>query len=374
MRTETPQITIPHDLRPRDGRFASGPSKVRPEALRALAETGAGYLGTSHRKDRVKSVVRELREGLRELFALPEGYEVLLGLGGASLVWDAAAAGLIERRSRHAVFGEFSRKFVRSVDAAPHLEPPEIDESDPGTHPEVQASDDVDVYALTHNETSTGVMMPVRRPATDGIVVVDGTSAAGGLRIDPAEFDLYYFSPQKAFAADAGLWFALCSPAALERIERLAEADRWIPPILSLQTAVENSRKDQTLNTPPLATLFLMRETLRWMLDGGGLGWAASRSDRNAEALYDWAAASDYATPFVTDPEKRSHVVGTVDLSDDVDGDTVAAVLRANGILDTEPYRKLGRNQLRVALFPAIEADDVERLTRCVDHVVEVLS
>lgn len=369
-----PDITLPPDLRPRDGRFGSGPSKVRPEALAALAATGGTFLGTSHRREGVRSMVRRIRSRLAELFSLPDGYEVALGNGGASLFWDAATFCLIERRSQHLVFGEFSAKFAAAAGAAPHLEAPDVIESPPGTHPFPKPVDGVDTYALTHNETSTGVMMPVERPdgAGDAVVVVDATSAAGGLRVDPSQFDAYYFSPQKAFGSDGGLWLALLSPRAVERIERLC-ASRWVPAILDLGVALANSRQDQTLNTPALATLFLLDHQLGWMLENGGLEFAAGRCDRSAEIVYGWAEASAYATPFVVDPAQRSHTVATIDLDPAIDATAVSGVLRRNGIVDTEPYRKLGRNQLRVALFPAIDPDDVEVLTRAVDHVVERL-
>jgi phosphoserine aminotransferase len=365
-------IVLPAELRPGDGRFGSGPSKVRPEATAALAHAGATWLGTSHRRDEVRSVVRGIREGLATLFALPDGYEVLLGNGGSTAFWDAAAFALVERRAQHLVFGEFSSKFAAVTAAAPFLDDPDVVESEPGTHPAVVPNPAVDAYAFPHNETSTGVMTDVRRPDAEGLVLVDATSGAGGLRVDPAQFDVYYFAPQKCFAADGGLWLALCSPAAIERVERLAR-ERWIPPFLDLAVALENSRLDQTYNTPALATLFLLARSIEWMLANGGLEWTASRCDRSAEILYGWAEASPYATPFVAKPSERSHTTGTVDFADEVDATAVARVLRANGIVDTEPYRKLGRNQLRIALFPAIEPDDVATLTRAVDHVVERL-
>ena len=367
-----PEIEIPKALLPGDGRFGSGPSKVRPEAIEALAAAAPQLLGTSHRRDPVRALVGRIRAGLGDLFSLPEGYEVVLGVGGATVFWDAAAFGLIEARSQHLVFGEFSSKFAAAVAAAPHLSEPEIIESRPGTHPLAQASD-VDTYALTHNETSTGVMMPVTRATPQAFTVVDATSAAGGIAVDPTAFDVYYFSPQKGFASDGGLWIALCSPAAIERIEALAAGERYIPPSLALKTALDNSRKDQTYNTPALATLFLMVEQLSWMLDAGGLGWAADRSAASARALYGWAEASEIAEPFVTDPAQRSPVVGTIDFAETVDAVDIAAVLRRNGIVDTEPYRKLGRNQLRIAMYPAIEPDDVELLTKAIDYVVAAL-
>ena len=364
------EIVIPPELRPSDGRFGSGPSKVRPEAVAALADAASGYLGTSHRQSGVKSVVSRLREGLASLFGLPDGYEVVLGNGGATAFWDALAFNLVSSRSRHYVFGEFSAKCAAAVRAAPHLHEPEVLESEPGTHPEHVPSDAADLYALTHNETSTGVAMPVRRVAPQGLTAVDATSAAGGLPVDPSQFDVYYFAPQKCFSSDGGLWIGLFSPAALERIESVAKSSRYVPASLDLSIAVENSRKDQTYNTPALATLFLMAEQLDWMLANGGLEWTVGRCARSADILYSWAEASEVAAPFVSDPAQRSAVVGTIDFADSIDAKQIAAALRANGIVDTEPYRKLGRNQLRIAMYPAVEPDDVQQLTRCIDHVV----
>ncbi|HXY92287.1 MAG TPA: phosphoserine transaminase [Acidimicrobiia bacterium] len=366
-------MQIPAELLPGDGRFGSGPSKVRPEALRALVDAGDAYLGTSHRREGVRSVVRAARAGLAELFALPDGYEVLLGTGGSTAFWDAAAFGLVARRAEHLAFGEFSAKFAAVTAGAPFLDDPLVIESEPGTHPDLVADPSVDVYAFPHNETSTGVMMDVRRPSgarDDALMVVDGTSAAAGMRVDPAEFDVYYFAPQKAFAADAGIWVALCSPAALARIAEVAATGRWVPPSLSLPIALGNSRLDQTYNTPPLASVFLLADTTRWMLDHGGLEWAASRCDRSAEIVYGWAEASPHATPFVAKPSERSHTTATIDFVDTVDANAIADALRENGVVDVESYRKLGRNQLRVALFPAIEPDDVAALTRCIDYVI----
>lgn len=371
--TQTPQISLSAGLLPRDGRFGCGPSKVRIEALDALAATGGRYLGTSHRQPGVKSVVARLRAGLRSLFSLPDGWEVLLGNGGSTVFWDIATFGLIRSRSEHLVFGEFSSKFATAAAAAPHLEDPVVVESRPGTHPAVAADPSVDTYALTHNETSTGVMMHLTRPAGDGLVVVDATSAAGGLRWDPNEVDVYYFAPQKCFAADGGLWVALCSPAALERITALKASGRWMPASLDLAIARENSAADQTYNTPALATLFLFDQQLQWLLGNGGLEWAAGRCERSARILYEWAEASTYARPYVEQPDERSTVVGTIDLDDRFDAKTVSAVLRANGIVDTDSYRKLGRNQLRIGMFPAVDPDDVEALTHCIDAVVDAL-
>jgi phosphoserine aminotransferase len=366
-------IRIPHDLLPRDGRFGSGPSKVRPEAVAALVEAGGTVLGTSHRQSPVKSLVGRIRSGLADLWGLPAGYEVVLGNGGTTAFWDAATFGLIRKRSQHLSFGEFSSKFAQAAGAAPHIGAPEVIESPPGTHPWPVPSGDVDLYALTHNETSTGVMMPLRRPDggdSDALVAVDATSGAGGLRFDPADVDVYYFAPQKGFASDGGLWLALFSPAAAARVTEIRDSGRWMPACLDLGIALEQSRLDQTYNTPALATLLLFVHQLEWMLQGGGADFAAGRSERSAEILYGWAESSAYATPFVAKPDERSNVVGTIDFIPSVDAALVAKVLRANGVVDTEPYRKLGRNQLRIAMFPAVDPEDVEALTRCVDHVV----
>jgi phosphoserine aminotransferase len=378
---DTPDITIPAELLPSDGRFGSGPSKVRPEQMAALSEVAGTYLGTSHRQKTVKSQVGRVRAGMRQLFSLPDGYEVVLGNGGTTCFWDAATFGLVEEQSQHLSFGEFSSKFASCVKAAPHLKDPQIIESEVGTHPVPVADPSVDLYALTHNETSTGVAMTIARPKGaalpangGGLVAVDGTSGAGGLRVDPTEFDAYYLAPQKCFASDGGLWLALMSPAALERVERIAATGRWIPTFLDLKTAVDNSVLDQTYNTPALATIFLLAEQLDWMNANGGLEWTASRCDRSAEILYTWAERSDFARPFVANPADRSHVVGTIDFVDAVDAAAVAAVLRANGIVDTEPYRKLGRNQLRIAMFPAIEPDDVASLCGCITYIVGALA
>jgi phosphoserine aminotransferase len=369
------EIRIPDHLLPADGRFGSGPSKVRQEAVTSLERAAPRYLGTSHRQSGVRSMVALLRGGLRQLFGLPEDYEVALGNGGTTSFWDVASFCLVERRSQHLSFGEFSSKFAAVTTAAPHLDAPEVIESPGGTHPVAVARPDVDAYALTHNETSTGVAMEIRRPdGADGLVLVDATSGAGGLRVDHRQFDAYYFAPQKCFASDGGLWVALLSPRALERVRRIGAGGRWVPASLDLGIAVENADKDQTYNTPALATLFLFVEQLEWILENGGLEWAASRCDRSAEILYGWAEATEYATPFVAKPSERSHVVGTIDFDDSVDAAAVAATLRANGIVDTEPYRKLGRNQLRIALYPAIDPEDVTALTACVDHVVAELA
>jgi phosphoserine aminotransferase len=369
----TPQIVIPDGLLPTDGRFGAGPSKVRPAQLEALVATGRTYLGTSHRQAPVKSQVGRVRQGLRELFSLPDGYEVLLGNGGATEFWDIATFGLIEKKSQHLSFGEFSSKFAAAAKAAPFLDDPTVIKSDPGTAPTLQAEAGVDLYALTHNETSTGVAIPITRVAgadEGALVAVDATSGAGGLPVDATQFDAYYFSPQKCFASDGGLWFALMSPAALERVARIAASDRWVPASYDLTIALDNSRLDQTYNTPALATIFLMAEQVDWFNSQGGLDWAVARTRESSEILYSWAEKTAYTTPYVTDPSLRSQVVGTIDFDDAVDASLVAKVLRANGVVDTEPYRKLGRNQLRISMFPAIEPSDVAALTACIDHVV----
>jgi phosphoserine aminotransferase len=384
---EQQQLTIPAELRPVDGRFGCGPSKVRPQALARLASEGAALMGTSHRQRPVKGLVAEIRAGLCELFAAPEGYEVALGNGGATAFWDAAACGLVERRSLHLTYGEFSSKFAQVAREAPFLAEPQVIGAEPGEAPDpaqaAAAEGGVDVVAWAHNETSTGVMVPVLRPAGVGeaLVLIDATSGAGGLPVDVTQADAYYFAPQKSFAADGGLWVTLLSPAAQERIATLAGTNgkparpqgRWIPQFLSLATALENSLKDQTYNTPAVATLFLLADQVRWMLDGGGLDWCVARTTASSAHLYEWAERTPYTTPFVTDPAKRSLVVGTIDFDEAVDAAAVAATLRANGILDTEPYRKLGRNQLRIGMFPAVEPADVQALTSCIEWVVERL-
>ncbi|URN12287.1 phosphoserine transaminase [Streptomyces radiopugnans] len=351
-------LQIPADIKPADGRFGSGPSKVRTEALSALAATGTSLLGTSHRQAPVKNLVGRVREGVKELFGLPEGYEVVLGNGGSTAFWDIATHGLIESRSQHLSFGEFSSKFAKAAKLAPWLAEPSVISSEPGTHPLPSAEAGVDVYAYTHNETSTGVAMPIKRVegADEGaLVLVDATSGAGGLPVDVSETDVYYFAPQKSFAADGGLWLGVFSPAALERAERIAATDRHIPAFFDLPTAIDNSRKNQTYNTPAIATLFLLADQLEWINGQGGLDWAVSRTADSSSRLYGWAEKSEFATPFVADPAQRSQVVGTIDFAEGVDASAIAKALRANGIVDTEPYRKLGRNQLRVAMFPAVE-------------------
>jgi phosphoserine aminotransferase len=369
-------LRLPEDLKPSDGRFGCGPSKVRPEQLAALAGEGAAVMGTSHRQKPVKSLVGRVRAGLTELFSLPEGYEVVLGNGGTTAFWDAAAFGLVRERSLHLTYGEFSSKFAKVTQGAPFLADPVVVKAEPGDAPEPVADPEVDLLAWAHNETSTGVMLPPARPAgSEGkLVAIDATSGAGGLPVTATDFDVYYFAPQKSFASDGGLWIALLSPAALERVAEIGGSDRWVPEFLSLPTALDNSRKDQTYNTPAVATLFLLADQIEWMLANGGLRWSTERTAESSARLYSWAEATEYTTPFVTDPAKRSRVVGTVDFTDAVDAATVAKVLRANGIVDVEPYRKLGRNQLRVGMFPAIEPDDVTALTRSVDWVVEQLS
>jgi phosphoserine aminotransferase len=375
--TEAP-LTIPDHLKPADGRFGSGPSKVRPAQIDALVASSTTLLGTSHRQAPVRSLVRRVREGLGALFSLPDGYEVVLGNGGTTAFWDVASFGLVKERTQHLAFGEFSTKFASVVAAAPFLGEPTVVNGEPGTLPEPYAEDGVDAYAWPHNETSTGVMAPVRRvPGTqdsaDGgpLVLVDATSGAGGLPVDLREVDVYYFAPQKSFASDGGLWLAIMSPAALDRAEQISMGGRWTPEFLSLPTAISNSRQDPTYNTPALSTIILLAEQVDWINGQGGLDWAVKRTADSSTRLYDWAERTPYTTPFVADPAARSQVVGTIDFDESVDALAVAKVLRANGIVDTEPYRKLGRNQLRVAMFPAIEPDDVEALTRCIEYVVE---
>jgi phosphoserine aminotransferase len=368
-------IIIPADIKPKDGRFGCGPSKIRPEALAALSASGNSILGTSHRQKPVKNVVKRVREGLTSLFNLPEGYEVILGNGGSTAFWDIATSGLIESRSQHLVFGEFSSKFAASSKEAPFLGEPTIIKTEPGSHPVAVAEAGIDVYALTHNETSTGVSMPILRPAgTDGaLVLVDATSAAGGLMVDAKEFDTYYFAPQKSFASDGGLWIAIMSPAAIARAAKIKASGRWIPAFFDLEIAIENSRLDQTYNTPALVTLMLLAEQIEWMNSNGGLSFAAGRSEKSSNTLYSWAEKTSFTTPFVTDPSMRSKVVGTINFDDAIDATKISAALRENGIVDTEPYRKLGKNQLRVGMFPAVDPSDVEALTKCIDYVVAAL-
>lgn len=372
---EAVSITIPAELKPADGRFGCGPSKVRAEAIDALVADAPTYLGTSHRQATVKFMVARLRNAVAEMFALPDGYEVVLGNGGTTVFWDAAAFGLVSKRSQHLSFGEFSSKFATVTKSAPFLDDPQVIESATGTHPVAVASPDIDLYALTQNETSTGVAMNIVRPeGAEGLVAVDATSGAGGLRVNLNETDVYYFAPQKCLAADGGLWIAAMSPAAIERIEQIKASERWIPASIDLATALDNSRKDQTYNTPALATIHLAVSQLEWINNNGGLEFSAGRCDRSAEILYGWAEASDYATPFVANPDERSHVVATIDLADSIDATAVSNVLRTNGIVDTDAYRKLGRNQLRIAMFPAIDPEDVQALTACVDYVVSALN
>jgi phosphoserine aminotransferase len=369
-------ITIPAELLPADGRFGCGPSKVRPEALQALAGDGAAIMGTSHRQAPVKNLVKEIREGLAQLFDLPDGYEVVLGNGGTTAFWDAALIGLIRQRSAHGTYGEFSAKFASGVAEAPFLDDPVIAKADPGSLALPKGQPGVDVYGWAHNETSTGVMAPVTRPSGadgDALVLIDATSGAGGLPVDIGQSDVYYFAPQKSFAADGGLWVALMSAEALARVAEIKASGRWIPGFLDLSIAVDNSSKDQTYNTPAVATLFLLADQIRWLLSLGGLSGAVARTTDSSSRLYGWAEKSEYATPFVADPAHRSLVVGTIDFADSVDAAALAKTLRANGIVDVEPYRKLGRNQLRVGMFPAVDPDDVTALTACIDHVVERL-
>ena len=374
----TPEdIRIPADLLPADGRFGAGPSKVRREQVDALAGVWQTYLGTSHRQKTVKSQVGRLRSGLSQLFSLPEGYEVVLGNGGSTAFWDVAAFGLIRDRAQFLSFGEFGAKFASGVKKAPHLGEPTIIKADPGSAPVFAAEAGIDAYCSPHNETSTGVAVTPYRVAgadADSLMIIDATSGAGGLTVNAADFDTYYFAPQKSFGSDGGLWFALMSPAAIARAAEIKESGRWIPDFLDLQTAIDNSRLDQTYNTPALATIFLMAEQVDWFNANGGLDWCVARTSESSGVLYDWAEASDVATPFVADPAQRSGVVATIDIDDAIDATSITKALRLNGIVDTEPYRKLGRNQLRIAVFPSVEPDDVRALTRCIDHVISQLT
>jgi phosphoserine aminotransferase len=371
------EIRIPAELLPADGRFGSGPSKVRQAQIDALAGVWQSYLGTSHRQKTVKSQVGRLRAGLSQLFALPEGYEVVLGNGGSTAFWDIAAFGLIRDRAQFLTFGEFGAKFASGVTAAPFLGQPTINTSEPGTAPAFVAEAGIDAYCTPHNETSTGVAIPPMRVAgadADSLMIIDATSASGGLMVDIAQTDTYYFAPQKSFGSDGGLWVALMSPAAIARAAQIKESGRWIPDFLDLQTAIDNSRLDQTYNTPALATIFLMAEQVDWFNANGGLPWCAARTAESSGVIYDWAQASPVATPFVSDPAQRSTVVTTIDLDDSIDATAVTAALRKNGIVDTEPYRKLGRNQLRIAVFPAVDPDDVRKLVTAIDYVIEQLA
>jgi phosphoserine aminotransferase len=371
--TDPTSLVLPADLKPSDGRFGSGPSKVRPEQLARLASDGSAVMGTSHRQKPVKSLVGRVRAGLRELFGLPDGYEVLLGNGGTTAFWDAAAFGLVRERAQHFTYGEFSSKFAKVTEGAPFLADPVVVKAEPGTAPAIEYAEGCDLVGWAHNETSTGVAVPVRRPegSDAALIAIDATSGAAGLPVDAADFDVYYFAPQKSFASDGGLWLALMSPVALERVAEIGASGRWVPEFLSLTTALDNSLKDQTYNTPAVATLFLLAEQIDWMLERGGLAWTTERTRDSSTRLYEWAEKSEFATPFVADPASRSQVVGTIDFADGTDAAAIAKALRANGIVDVEPYRKLGRNQLRVAMFPAIEPDDVTALTQCVDWLVE---
>ncbi|HEU4974056.1 MAG TPA: phosphoserine transaminase [Baekduia sp.] len=376
--TTSATITIPEDLKPADPRFGSGPSKVRVEQVEALVAASM-VMGTSHRQKPVRDVVARVRNGLRQLFSLPDGYEVALGNGGTTAFWDAAAFGLVRERAQHLSYGEFSNKFAKVTAAAPFLGQPVIASAEPGDAPVVhQVAAGCDVVAWAHNETSTGVMAPVHRPSgatgKDALVLIDATSGAAGLPVDIRDADAYYFAPQKGFASDGGLWLALLSPAAQERIAEIGASDRWVPDFLSLTIALDNSKKDQTYNTPAVATLLMLAAQIEWMLENGGLDWCVARTTESSSHLYEWARASDFARPFVRDVEKRSLVVGTIDFDDRIDAAALAKTLRANGIVDVEPYRKLGRNQLRVAMFPAVEPDDIRALTACIDFVVKEMA
>lgn len=369
----TDHPTIPAHMLPTDGRFGAGPSKVRPEQVVAVQAAAKNLMGTSHRQAPVKNLVGEIRDGLRSFYSAPDGYEVILGNGGATVFWDAATFGLVENKAQHLTFGEFGSKFAAATQAAPFLANSTVISSEAGTRPAPRAEEGVDVYAWPHNETSTGVFAPVARPEgadENALVLVDATSAAGGLDVDIAQADVYYFSPQKNFASDGGLWLGLWSPSALERAQRIQDSGRWIPDSLNLVTAIDNSRKNQTYNTPALATLIMLNEQLKWMNEQGGLAFASARTADSASRVYQWAETSDFATPFVANPAERSNVIATVDFDDSIDAAAIAKALRANGIVDTEPYRKLGRNQLRIATFTAIDPDDVSALLNCIDYLV----
>jgi phosphoserine aminotransferase len=367
-------LQIPDSIKPADGRFGAGPSKIQTSHLDALAATGSSLMGTSHRQAPVKNTVGRVRDGLNTLVGLPEGYEVVLGNGGATAFWDIATFGLIKEKSQHLSFGEFSSKFASAAAAAPHLADPTIIKSDPGSRPVAVAEGGVDAYAWAHNETSTAVMTDIVRPAgSDGLVLIDATSGAGGLPVDFSQVDTYYFAPQKCFASDGGLWIAIMSPAALERAAEISAGGRWVPAFFDLPTAIDNSRLNQTYNTPSVATLFLMAEQLDWMNANGSIGGMVARTTASSDALYGWADKTSYTTPYVADPAARSLVIGTIDFDESIDAAAIAKTLRANGIVDTEPYRKLGRNQLRIAMYPAVDPSDVEALTACIDYVVESL-
>ncbi|MGB0101443.1 MAG: phosphoserine transaminase [Nocardioides sp.] len=372
--TDAPQI--PRELLPADGRFGAGPSKIQTSHLDALAATGSSLMGTSHRQAPVRDLVGRVRSGLADLFSLPEGYEVVLGNGGATAFWDVATHGLISERSQHLSFGEFSSKFAAAASAAPWLADPSVIKAEPGSAPVAVAEDGIDAYAWAHNETSTAVMAPVARPSgasADSLVLIDATSGAGGLPVDVLETDVYYFAPQKSFASDGGLWLALFSPAALDRAEAIAASERHVPAFFDLPTAISNSRLNQTYNTPSVATLFLMAEQLDWMNASGGLDAMVARTTSSSDTLYSWAEKSPHAFPYVTEPADRSLVIGTIDFEDGIDASRIAAILRANAVVDTEPYRKLGRNQLRIAMYPAVDPADVEALTACIDWVIDRL-
>ena len=372
-----PEIVIPADLLPVDGRFGAGPSKVRPEQIQALVEKSVSVMGTSHRQKPVKSEVAALRAGLAQMFSLPAGYEVVIGNGGTTAFWEIATFGLLRDRAQFLTFGEFGSKFASSAKAAPFLGEQSVIKSEPGDAPEFAAAAGLDAYCTPHNETSTGVAIPPVRPAgadKDALVLIDATSGAGGLSVDLSQVDVYYFSPQKCFASDGGLFVAIMSPAAIARAEEIKASGRYIPAFLDLMTAIENSRLDQTYNTPALATILMMNEQIKWFNANGGLDWCVSRTKESSDAIYDWATASSYATPFVADPAKRSQVVATVDFAESIDAEVVAKVLRANGVVDTEPYRKLGRNQLRISVFPAVEPSDVRQLLKCIDFVIAQLT
>jgi phosphoserine aminotransferase len=375
--SDLPEIVLPKELIPSDGRFGCGPSKVRLQTLDNLCNTKDSILGTSHRQPTVKDLVSSIRGGLTELFCLPEGYEVVLGNGGATAFWDIATFCLIDKKSQHLEFGEFSSKFAKASKDAPHLLDPEVIKSEPGTHPLPHANPDIDLYAFTHNETSTGVSMEIVKPegiSDKALVAVDATSGAGGLRVNSDQFDVYYFAPQKCFGSDGGLWIALMSPKAVERTMQIVESERFVPAFFDLKVAIENSRLNQTYNTPALTTLFMLNDQVNWMLSNGGMDFTVGRCDTSATTIYSWAENSDFSQPFVANPAERSHVVATIDFNEEIDAMAIAKILRKNGIVDTEPYRKLGRNQLRIAMFPSIDPDDISTLCNAIDYIVQKIN
>ncbi len=368
------RVRIPASLLPQDGRFGSGPSRVTDRQLASLMAAQTTVLGTSHRQDPVKNLVGDVRAGLADFFSVPDGYEVVLGNGGATMFWDVAVFSLIRDRAQHCAFGEFGAKFAAASTAAPHLGEVSLRESPPGTVIAPAAEEGIDSYAWTHNETSTGALAPVKRPEgieEDALTIVDGTSAAGGTFVDITETDVYYFAPQKGFASDGGLWCAILSPRALARMDEIARSGRYIPPSLNLTHAVENSRKNQTYNTPAIATLVLMNDQIQWLRERGGMEWAAARTAESSGRIYAWAGDESHIVPYVTNPWERSPVVLTLNLVRGIRTGTIREALRDNGIVDIDPYRKLGENQLRIGTYPAVDPEDATALTNCLTWLLE---